>query len=446
MASTEPHAAPATVPARPRAPRARLVLLALAGISVLSGLDAALVRLGALAPVASAELGSVHGLLMVYGFLGTAICLERAVALQTGWDRPRRWAYLAPLSSGLAALAALVLSVSTTARTAVSGLPIPAFLTAHLTGFAPARMLPGLLWILAMAVLVGIYVEVHRRRQASYAVLVQLLGAVIGLGGALAWWRGVETSTVVPWLLMFLVVTIVGERLELARMSFLGGSTEPRVLAESLAVLVALVGTLLAPRVGYPLLGLALGALALDTAWHDVARRTIRLPGLPRLAATCMLSGYAWCAVPALLWIAAPPASSGYGYDAAVHALTLGFVVSMLLAHAPVIIPAVAKRDVPFHPMMWLAWALLESSLLVRLLAGARGAEPAWRFGGSLGVVAVLVFIGTTLVLAVSSGRPAKTHTVSASDPADTEEDPRNSADSDSADSETVCVSARERR
>ena len=42
--------------------------------------------------------------------------------------------------------------------------------------------------------------------------------ALIGLGGALAWWRGLEVAAIVPWWLMFLVVTIIGERLELARL------------------------------------------------------------------------------------------------------------------------------------------------------------------------------------------------------------------------------------
>lgn len=399
MAFTDPR------PQAARTPKGRLLLLALAGASVLMGLDAALVRLGALAPLAEPELGSIHGPLMIYGFLGTAICLERAVALQTGPDRRAAWAYAAPLASGLAGIAALILALAPGARGLLSSLPLAALLAERLPGFSPSRMIPGFGWSLAMLLLVAIYTHVHRRRQASYAVLVQLLGALIGLGGALAWWRGAETPSIVAWLLMFLVITIIGERLELARMSFLGGSTEPRVLAESLAVLICLLGTLLAPRLAYPLLGLSLGVLALDTARHDVARRTIHLPGLPRFAAACMLSGYAWCAVPALMWIAAPPASSGYGYDAVVHALALGFVMSMILAHAPVIIPAVVKRDVPFHPLMWLAWALLNASLVLRLLAGARGAEPAWRFAGSLGVVAVLVFIATTLVLTIAEGR-----------------------------------------
>lgn len=73
-----------------RATRGRVLLVALGGVALLSGLNAALVRLEVWAPVASDRLGDVHGQVMVLGFLGTLISLERAQALG------RAWAFLAP--------------------------------------------------------------------------------------------------------------------------------------------------------------------------------------------------------------------------------------------------------------------------------------------------------------------------------------------------------------
>ena len=94
----------ATVPsvaggARRRAARGRVLLVALGGSALLAGLDAALVRLGVWAPVASSRLGDVHGQVMVLGFLATLISLERAQSLG------RAWAYLAPGLYGVGALA-----------------------------------------------------------------------------------------------------------------------------------------------------------------------------------------------------------------------------------------------------------------------------------------------------------------------------------------------------
>ena len=411
--ATRPDETPATrtaqasraTPAIPPLPAGHLAFLALAGAALLAGLDASLVRLGALAPVPSTSLGSIHGLLMIYGFLGTAICLERAVALQS--DGRRIWAYAAPLLTGAGGVSAIVIALNPAVRNALSDLPIPRLAAAHLAGFAPERMMPGFLMTAGMTTLASIYCYVWSRRQASHAVLIQLLGALIGLGGILLWWRGVDTPRVVTWWLAFLVVTIVGERVELARLAFATGSTQRRITVECAALMVGLALALFAPFLGYPLIGASLGILVADTAWHDVARGTVRTSGLPRLAGVCMLSGYGWALVPSILWVVAPPAFDGYGYDASVHAITIGFVVSMLLAHAPVIIPAVARREVPYHWAMWVPFVFLQLSLALRLLAGARKAEYPWRLGGTLAVMGMLLFVGTTLALTIRRARAA---------------------------------------
>ena len=360
------------------------MLLVLVAAAVLAGLDAALLRLGATAPVRSEPLAAVHGVLMVYGFLGTAIMLERAVALRSGGLRHDSWGYAAPAAS--AAGTVLLLAQ-------VAGLPLPG-----------GRLLAGVAWVTATALFVGIYAAIWRR-QPSFAVLVQSLGALAGLGGAALWARGLEPATIVPWWAALLALTIIGERLELARLAFISGRTEARVLAEAASVVVTLVASLLAPTAGYPLLGLALGVLVVDVAVHDVARRTIRAPGLPRLMAACMLAGYGWAMVSALVWVVGGPALFGYRYDTVVHALTIGFALSMVVAHAPVIVPALARRPLPYHPVMWLAAGLLHVGLLLRVLAGAREAEAGWRMGGTLGVVAVLVLLGAVIVPLSLGGR-----------------------------------------
>src|SRR3989304_1178957 len=73
---------------------ARLPFMALAGLSLLAALGGGLIRLGWPLPLVP-TLPPNHGPLLVTGFLGTLIGLERAVALK------RRWPYGAPLLSGL---------------------------------------------------------------------------------------------------------------------------------------------------------------------------------------------------------------------------------------------------------------------------------------------------------------------------------------------------------
>lgn len=375
-------------------PFPRLLFLVLAFMSVMAGLNAALVRAGALAPVPNPDLGSIHGALMIYGFLGTAIGLERAVSLQA--DQRRVWPYVAPLLAGLGGLSAIALAVSP---------GLAATLTSSLTGAGlTTRIIPGSLWLASMLVLLAIYLYIALRRQPSMSALIQILSAFVGASGIALWMRGYEVSAIVPWWLMFLVLTIVSERLELARITFAGAGVEFRVLLESAALVAALALSLLAPTVGMVLVGVALAALVVDVAWHDVARRLVGSAGIPGFAATCMLGGYLWALLSAGLWVFTG-ATSGYAYDIAVHALTIGFTLSMIVAHAPVIIPAVIRREVPYHRLMWVAWALIQVALLARVTGGGRSVEALWRFGAALGVVAFLVFVVVTATLTIRQAR-----------------------------------------
>ncbi|MDP9883503.1 hypothetical protein J2W21_000993 [Sinomonas atrocyanea] len=354
----------------------RALLLALGGASLVAGLDAALVLLGLPAPAgggAASPLAASHGTLMVLGFVGTLIALERAVALR------RAWGYAAPALLGGGALA-------------------------QLAPWGPAW--PARLALLAGAVAFALVYVPLWRRQRDPAVLVQALGAVAAAGAAGLLAAGVAVPAVVPWLATFLIATIAGERLELARLRIRGRWAEPLLVAGNGALVALCPATLLWPAAGYPLFGLALLVLAAWLVRYDVARATIRSTGLPRYVAACLLAGYAWLAVAAGVCLLVPGAPSGAAYDAFLHAVFLGFVMSMVMAHAPVILPAVLRRPLPYRPAMWAAAVLLHATLLLRLGVGdARGDAAAWQWGGAGNVLAVLAFV---LLAAYSVARPGE--------------------------------------
>lgn len=382
--SEQPRTADAAVP------KGRMVILAGGGLGLLAGLDAALLRLGLPAPVESTSLASLHGILMLYGFLGTAISLERAVALQSDRKAMSRWAYLSPTFSGLGVISCLVGAAN----------PDTPF----------ARLIPAAAFTMSMLLLTVIYLFIWRRQQ-TFFLLMQILGSIAGLIGIVLWGRGLEIPVVIPWWTAFLVLTILGERLELARIAFASNKVQVRVFLESLLYFLALTATLFTPTLGYPLMGITLAVLIVDVGAHDIALRTIRVPGLTRLMAACMLTGYAWALVAAGIWTVVGPVWSGYAYDTAVHSLTIGFAFSMVMAHAPIIIPAVARRSIPYHPLQWAVWALLQLGLLVRVIGGARTALVnddflvAWQFGGAVDVFTVLIFVITTIGLILWGSR-----------------------------------------
>jgi len=350
----------------------RLPLLAAAVVALLAGLWAGLLRLGFDLPALRPPLASLHGPLLVLGFLGTQIGLERAVALR------RHWPYLTPIGAAAGAMWLLV------------GLPERA-------GQA--------LLVVAGLVLVAVFITVHRI-QASAHNTVMGLGALAWLVGAARWLAGGAIIDVVPWLAAFLVLTIVGERLELSRMGRPPAGVQRQLLA---AVGLYVLGTALAepaPGVGIRLAGAALILQSLWLARYDIARRTVRGRGAPRYMAVALLAGYVWLVVAGVVWLVAGQLNGyGFGYDAMIHAIFLGFVFSMIFAHAPVIVPAVLGVDLPYRSVLYGPLALLHVGLLLRLLGDLTDSVGLWRTGGVLDEVAILAYLGLAAGIAVRARR-----------------------------------------
>lgn len=356
-------------------PARRAWLMAGAGIALLAGLDGALLLLGVWAPLDLARLATWHGPLMVLGFVGTLIALERAIA----WGRAL--GHLVPLLGGLGALA--------------------------LASPAPPRL--GLALLTAAQVgLVGLYLPLWSRSRDD-AALVQTAGAVCSAGAAGLLLARTPVPQVLPWLVGFLVLTIVGERMELSRLTMAGDHT---LALLCLALLTGLVLALARPQVGWRACGAVLVVMALWLWRHDVARiglRTVRARPAPRApgatdtagqgayVGALLMLGYLWLAVAGAVWLAAGPTESGPAHDAGTHAALLGFTMGMVMGHVPVIAPAVLRARLEWTPWFWLPAVLLEGSLVVRLGIGDALARPgAVRLGGVVNVVSLL-----TLVLVV---------------------------------------------
>lgn len=354
----------------------RLPLLLLGFVALIVGTLAGLARLGWRVPDLAAGAAALHGPLMIVGFFGVVIALERAVAIG------RAWAYLGPLFAGLGTLAVLT------------------------SGAAFGRWLH----VAGALVLLAATLDVFRRQRALFTFTLAL-GALAFVMGCVLWACGSAVHEVVPWWLAFLVLTIAGERLELSR--FLPPSAiAVRIFAAILAaVVLALAGALgdAASDWSLRLFGAALLALALWLLKQDIARRTVRQKGLTRFIAVCLLSGYLWLAVGgAVLLAAGTPAPGTASYDAALHALLLGFVFSMVFGHAPIIFPAVLRVAVPYHPSFYAPLALLHASLALRLAGDASGQFGWTRSAGMLSAIALAAFIVSTATAVLRGRRSAR--------------------------------------
>lgn len=332
----------------------RGLLLLVAGAAVTAVLGG-LARLG-VAFGFGPEVADRHGPFFVLGVFGTVISLERAVALG------RSWALAAPIVSIAGALSLL--------------LRLP---------FAPG------LFVLAVAFTIIVNAAIIRRQSAAFTWLM-LLGSVTLLEGTFAWARGTSVFDVTPRWMAFFVLTIVAERLELSRLA-----PTPKWASRALVVvsIVLALASMFELRV---VMGATLVLLGLWQLRFDLARRTLKLPGLPRFTALGVLAGAAWLVVTGALLVHTPPVPAGPLADAALHSLFVGFVLSMVFAHAPIILPAVARLSLPFHPAFFLPLAVLHAGLFVRVVGDLLASHPLRVIGAVANVLALVLFAASVII------------------------------------------------
>lgn len=349
------------------------LLMALAGLSLLGGLWAGVVRLGLTPRLPTLGLTLDHGPLMVAGFLGTLISLERAVTLE------KLWAYGAPVFAGLGGLALLV------------GLPP----SAHYILTAAGSLL-----------LVSVFVFLWLRQPAGFLVTMGM-GAFLWFVGLVLLYLGYPFYRAAPWWIGFLVLTIAGERLELSRLLGLPRWSRSAFILAQATFLAGIVVGLLQFKTGIRVAGFGLVALAAWLLRYDMVWRTVRQPDLPRFMAICLISGYSWLAIGGILWLLLCDFfAAGPYYDAMLHAIFVGFVFSMIFGHAPIMFPSVTGHAMAFQRAFYGHLLLLHLSLLLRLGGDLGLWIPGQGWGGVFNAIAILFFLANS-VRAVKLGKSA---------------------------------------
>ncbi len=342
-----------------------LVVLLLTG-----GLYGGLIRLGWDLPVIQTQLAGLHGVLMVAGVFGTVIAVERAVALRTNSrSRVAYGAFLPPLFSATGA--ALLLFVKT-------------------------ADLGKMLLVLNGLGLVIVYAVVIRRQPTVFTMVMGAGGYMLLIGNAL-WATNHLIYSMVYWWMGFLILTIVGERLELARVIRPSKLRQPTFYGAVGVFIAGVVLTYIDVGVGSRVVGLGEIALAAWLLRYDIARFTIRQRGLTRFIAVCLLTGYVWLGVGGSLSLYYGGVVAGLHYDAVLHAVLLGFVFSMIFGHAPIIVPAVMKFAVPFDKWFYVHLFILHVGLVVRIGSDVAGTWVGREWGGLINVVAVVLFLANTV-------------------------------------------------
>lgn len=338
----------------------RRLFIPIVGLSIIGGFIVGvwmgLVRIGW--PFGAPPPLALHAPLLVLGVLAALIGAERAVALGTVWG------WVGPLASAVAII------------TMLAGAP---------------REVVGALLALGGVGLVTVFAVVYRSHPGTH-VIVMGLGAEALIVAAIVWAVGVAVPLIVPLLAAFLVITITGERLELARFGVGRAATAwfiGAVGAVGVGATMSAAGWESGPRVA----GVGLIGLALWLARFDVARRTIRLADPTRFIATALLAGYVWIAFAGIIWVSRGLVFGQPGYDASVHAIFLGFVMSMVFGHAMIVLPSLTGLSFPWNPMLWVPLGLLHLSLILRVVGDLESNFDVRRWGGVINAIALVTFV-----------------------------------------------------
>jgi hypothetical protein len=346
-----------------------LVLLPFLGLALLAGMFSGWARLGwafAQAPTPGGG-AAQHGAIMVGGFLGSLVLLEKVALLrQPGW---------------------LALPL-------VNALSVPLFWLGQ-PGWGLSCLLAGATAMLGVAFYFW-------RKHPGPSTLLWLAGSLmLGLGHAKLAWHGFYPAAVPYWMGFFLLV-VVGERLELSR--FLPVS-RPQYWLLGVFLAVWSLGILAWPfhSAGFAWLSLLLTGVAAWLWQHDMPRRALARPGLTRFVAINLLVGYGWLGLAGLWpWFPLAPA---FAYDAYLHLYFIGFVLSMVLAHGPIVLPGVLGVNIkPFHPGLYGWSGLVQLGLLARLLGDVTGWTLARQWGSLANGLGLLGYLAMVAIL-IAHGR-----------------------------------------
>lgn len=331
------------------------VLLPLVLAALVLGVVGGWIRLGS-SVILLPEAGGNHGLLMVGGFLGTLISLERAMVM-----KKKAW-LIVPFLSGISTL----------------------FFLFGLDRVGMAALLAGSL---------GLSVIMHFQtvRHLLFHNTLGYLGAVCWfIGNFLSWHFGMIAAGSTWWIGFFLF-TIVGERLELSQFLPIP-SWSKRGLGTILSLFF--LGLVLPFHgVGNEVMGSAALLISVWLLVFDMAKVAAKKKAQFRYIGVGLRVGYLWLGAQGLILTLLE--SHPLFYDLVLHTFFLGFTFSMVWAHAPIIFPTIfGIRESPYHRLLWWPWGLFQVTLLGRIGFGIMG-NYQWRkiMGITNGYVILLMFV-----------------------------------------------------
>ena len=304
---------------------------------------------------------------MIGGFLGTLIALEKIIPLK------RKILYLIPVLSGGSIFLFIV------------GLGNYALLCLLIASFG-----------------LNVVFFIYWTRERSLIYLLMVVGAGCWLIGNILLLRTHFYPISISWWMAFVLLVITAERLEL--MKFLPVSQSKKNIFIALLILF-LAGCVLSFHYnGNYLTGLALMGISVWLMKYDVIGINLKREGLVKYIGIALLSGYTALLLSGMLLIVLSEKSMGY--DATLHSFFIGFVLAMIFAHGPIILPGVLGISLkPYHSFFYFWLLMLHLSWIIRTVADIGLNMEVRQYSGWASAIAIVGYFITLAFITIRSQR-----------------------------------------
>ena len=343
----------------------RLFFVVPAMLALIAGLLAGLQRIGW--KIQSGEICTDHGAIMIGGFLGTLIILEKIIPLK------KKILFVLPVIS---AGSVILFSVG--------------------MGYDAVACL-----VIASAGL-SIVFFIYWFRERSLPYFLMFVGSACWLIGNILLLETKFYPISISWWMAFVLLIITAERLELTK--FLPVSKTQKLLCIGMLAIFTVACILSFHGIGNYLAAIPLVGVSLWLMRHDVVGINLRRDGLPKFVGIALLSGY--CAL-LLAGILLPSLMDApLGYDIIVHCFFIGFTFSMIFAHGPIILPGVLAISVkPYHPILYFWLTMLHTSWIMRMFADVTLNMQLRMYTGMVSAITIIGYFVSIAVLSVRSYR-----------------------------------------
>lgn len=350
--------------------RFRLPFMLLAFANLIAGMATGLIRIGWSFPAVPTAIH--HGAIMVGGFLGTLILLEKVIPLK------KKFLFAFPLINSLSVL----------------------MMNAKFYYVGFYSLIIGAIGLLI------VFLFYFKKQPNDLSIWLMIAGACCLIGGHIMILSKQFYPLAFPWWMGFPLFIIVGERVELSKFLPVTQQNKNALLFFCVLFIAGLFISFHGAGKYFSAAGLIM--IALWLLKHDVIAIGLKKTALTRFSSYALLSGCIALLFTGIFLVTLP--NLPLAYDAVVHTFFLGFVFTMIFAHGPIILPGVLGLNVkPYHPLLYVPLLAILLSVVLRILADTSVLPYIIRlWSGWISVGSILLYFFLLFSISMSRSRHAK--------------------------------------